>query len=53
MSTEAIEFVAVVVACLLIVGVVIEAWNLLEHRRENREDEQERQILRQRYGRRP
>lgn len=53
MNADLIEFVIIVVGALLIVGVVIETWKLVEHRREAREAEAERQILRHRYGRRP
>ena len=53
MNADVLEFAVAVVGALVIVGVVIEVWNLLEHRREDRDDEHQRQILRQRYGRRP
>ena len=53
MSVEALEFVVVVVAAVLIVSIVYELaqWSL--HRQDDRLEEHDREVIRRRYGRPP
>ena len=53
MSLEALEFVVVVLASVLIIGVVIELAKWTLNREADRIDRHNQEVIRRRYGRPP